>query len=497
MKDHRKLLSRVVTGLLCASLLLTACANDGDLYVEDTTIGDTSDTTAETTTVETEPEYKPDLPDVTYDGETIVVFQRNEEKFINDICVEDGEGDTMQSAVYERNFRLSEQYDVTFERVLSTIKTGEDGMDVIRAGDNTYDILVIHARQSFGYASGGLLLDWNTSLPYIDLDNPWWAQDARESLSICRQNYVMVGDISYMNLASTNVMLFNKTIFDENHLEYPYESVLNGDWTFDEFAKLAAQGARDLDGDGTVALETDRLGYVTGPWIGPIQVLYTGGERICTKDENDELVLTLNTERTVDIFDTYFSFLSSAGMHIEKQDVTKLTDAFREGRVMFYDLNVGDIMNLRDMEDDFGIIPWPKYDDTMDDYYTNVDAGCNMLCVPITKTGDEPAMISVILEAMAYDSYQNLIPLYYDVILQSRYSRDEQSTQMLDLIRAGRVYDIGYFYRNNEFCYEINSIGRFLALMETPNFASHYATYEAKAKANLNKINETYRNMGD
>lgn len=64
---------------------------------------------------------------------------------------------------------------------------------------------------------------------------------------------------------------------------------------------------------------------------------------------------------------------------------------------------------------------------------------------------------------------------------------------MLDLIRDGRVFDAGYFYSNNDFSYEINSIGRFLANEPDHNFSSFYAKHESAAKELLVKINETYR----
>jgi hypothetical protein len=94
---------------------------------------------------------------------------------------------------------------------------------------------------------------------------------------------------------------------------------------------------------------------------------------------------------------------------------------------------------------------------------------------------------------MAYESYKKIIPTYYEVVLQTKYTRDEQSAAMLDLIREGRVFDIGYFYDNTAFVYEINSIGRFLAQEREPNFTTFYSKYEANALAALEKINATYK----
>ena len=178
--------------------------------------------------------------------------------------------------------------------------------------------------------------------------------------------------------------------------------------------------------------------------------------------------------------------------HIEN-GYDPMNKAFTDGRAMFIDMNIGDTMNLRDMKDDFGIIPWPKFDETVDKYYTNVDAGCNLVVVPVTVKN--PECVSVVLEALAYHSYKTVLPTYYEVVLQTKYTRDEESSAMLDLIREGRVYDIGYFSDNSSFVYEINSIGRFLAHEAEPNFTTFYAKYEANAIAKLEEINQVYREM--
>jgi hypothetical protein len=49
----------------------------------------------------------------------------------------------------------------------------------------------------------------------------------------------------------------------------------------------------------------------------------------------------------------------------------------------------------------------------------------------------------VILEAMASESLRSVIPAYYDIALSVRAARDEESSVMLDIIFANRVFDLG------------------------------------------------------
>ena len=94
------------------------------------------------------------------------------------------------------------------------------------------------------------------------------------------------------------------------------------------------------------------------------------------------------------------------------------------------------------MESDFGIVPYPKYSADQASYATRL---CYYMptVVPVTKTGEELERCGVMLEALASEYAVRVIPAYYDVVLQNKVARDEESQGMLDIIFASRVVDIG------------------------------------------------------
>ena len=118
------------------------------------------------------------------------------------------------------------------------------------------------------------------------------------------------------------------------------------------------------------------------------------------------------------------------------------TTMFREGRSLFTDVNITLVINLREMDQSFGVLPWPKLEEA-DDYVANVDAGTNLFIVPITNS--DPDRTSLVLETLAILGRAYTIPAYYDVALKTRDSRDEESAEMLDIIVANRVFDLGYY----------------------------------------------------
>ena len=489
------IMKRIACLMLFAALLTsTACGGEADTAETTASGGDVTTQAAETD--DERYQIKEELPEKNYNDYSVRILMRDSTSpdWIGDMFSESETGEIISDAIYNRNATVGERFGVTFELIRSSTNNYEtDGVNSILAGDDAYDIIVPHARAAFVYAEQGLCLDWNTDLPYVDLDKPWWDQDARESFEINGKLYPMVGDISYQALAQTGCMMFNKEIFDQYNEEYPYQKVLDGEWTFDEFERLAKLCSEDVNGDGLYEPDTDIFGYVTYVWVGPIQAITTGGGRVVSKSDDGGLELTINTERNIDIFENYFELVDSNNCYLElnRDDGSSIYDRiklFTECRAMFVDGNLNDVSQMREMEDDFGIIPMPKYDETTDKYYTNVDAGTNLFIVPITNS--DPERISIILEALSAEGYREVIPAYYEVALQTKYTRDDLSVQMLDIIKEGRIFDIGYYYCGGT----LGSAGYNLASSKYPdhNFATFYAENESAVKTNIEKILEEY-----
>lgn len=492
MKHPTRLLTLMLATLIAASSC-GSVTDSGDTNVPQGSDSESIDT-SETTPVSEVPVISDDLPDADYGGYTVRVLMRNSTypDWIGDMFSEAEDGDVLNDAIYRRNRAVCERFNVEFELIKSSNNNYEtDAVSSIVAGDDAYDIIVPHARAAFVYAEQGLCLDWKTQLTYVDLDKPWWDQDAKKSFDINRKLFTMIGDISYQALAQTDCMMFNKKLFDKYNEEYPYQKVLDNKWTFDEFSRIALLCSDDLNGDGVIEPDKDLYGYATYIWVGPMQALTAGGGRIVTADKDGGLALTINSERNVSIYEDYFALLANKNCYLElnrdsKQSVYDCKKVFSEGRALMMDGNLNDISYLRDMKDDFGIVPWPKYDTTCEKYYTNVDSGTNLFLVPITNP--DPERISVILEALCAEGYRSVIPAYYEVALQKKYTRDDLSVQMLDIIKDGRVFDIGYYYCGGTF----GSAGYNLANSTDRSFSSYYAKNEKSVNAELGRKLEKY-----
>ena len=479
-------LSRILSSVLLGSMLLgtAACGGGGNENAETTAANaEVTEATAETTAAR--PELK--LPKKDYNGYEFVIYIRPATNIVNypaDQYSEELTGDVLSDAIYKRNLAVSEQFNIKFVADENETSGGTGAATVIQAGDDAYDMIVCHARATFAYATKGLTLEWNKQLPYVDLDAEWWNQNARENFTICNKLYSMTGGISYNGYASTKVTYFNKNLCKDLGMEYPYQAVLNDTWTFDKFGEMVKSAYKDLDGDTKVDIMKDQFGFGSNWWGTPINILYTAGESLCTADEKG-MHLSINKEGVINALEKLTALSKFDGCYLQLKDgYDDITKAFMEGRMLFMETQLASTDTLRAMDDDFGIIPCAKIDDTIDGYYTGVDAGGNGICIPVTASDAERT--SVILEALCYNGYYDVIPVYYDVVLTSKYARDAESVEMLDIIFAGRIYDIGYYMAHN-----FNSFGHDL-FSKNVEFASYYASGESAANTKLAEINEFY-----
>lgn len=440
----------------------------------------------------------------------------SEESYFKDIVVEDYEGynfrmltrkgtageqyqdeqtgNIIDDAVFKRNEIVKNLLNI--ELSITETSTGNaetEAMSSILAGDDSYDIIFTHSRSAFQYAVQNTLINYN-DVETLNLDKPWWHSDIVDSCNVNGRLYVLDGDIQTSGLGYAMCLYFNKTLFDELGLEYPYQAVNNGTWTFDELVKLSKKGSKDLNGDGVIIPTDDRFGFVTTDWGAPISFLYSSGQRIYSKDAKGIPVLSLNTSKTVDLFNEFFDFMDSEEALILTQEAAtgycvKYSGAniFQDGRAMFYHSSLRQAQGMRAMNDDFGIVPIPKF--TADDEYATVVNGHSSLVVmPITV--EDENRTGNIMETLCIVGSKEVIPAFYDVSLKTKFARDTESEEMIDKIKSAIIYDLGYVAGG-----PFDSIGYNLA-HSGGEFSSTYAANESSALQKLKEFNKAYGKIG-
>lgn len=145
------------------------------------------------------------------------------------------------------------------------------------------------------------------------------------------------------------------------------------------------------------------------------------------------------------------------------------------------------------MESDFGILPLPKYNDEQEDYRSPVQCyGGSVISVPLNVA--DASRTGVILEALSAESRYTLIPAFYDIVLDEKNTRDEESKEMLDIILNTRIYDVGVFYDfahfPNDFVMVTGKQESYSGISQTSDIVSFYQQRENKLKAALEDLTE-------
>ena len=125
----------------------------------------------------------------------------------------------------------------------------------------------------------------------------------------------------------------------------------------------------------------------------------------------------------------------------------------------------------------------PKYDENQKGYATMVNVNSiDSLMIPVTAT--ELEKTAIVLELMAANSWE-LDDTYFEVCLQSKYTRDEESYEMFKLGTETVVYDLGYF---NDFGGILEAMR--LGVQDGTPIASMYASHKSAMDEAMKKWNE-------
>jgi hypothetical protein len=102
--------------------------------------------------------------------------------------------------------------------------------------------------------------------------------------------------------------------------------------------------------------------------------------------------------------------------------------------------------SMRNMIDEFGVVPIPKYDESQEEYKTLLHDQFTVVSIPTTVTGDRLDMVSAVLEALGSAGYRVVRPVYYEDTLRTKIAQDPQSAEMMDIIVEGIYIDAGIIY---------------------------------------------------
>ena len=354
-----------------------------------------TDTSAAVTSAEPEATTIDSLPeDLDFGGRTVTWFVRGDPPS-PEYYVEEQTGDIVDDAIFNRNQQVCERLNVNFDFFeIPGAWANRDSFNQtiqssILAGDGAYDILAGYSMCIASISASGLLQDL-ASTEYLDFDQPWWS---------------------------------------------------------DSLIEMSQGVYSDLDGDGKKSTG-DRFGTVL-PYIYIDAFYFSSGLNTTNIVKGvPQISADYSGERVQNLLEYLCGQMHNTDDNYLAPDTIDERNTFMHGNTLFgiHNLNFAK-GNLRDVNFDYGILPMPKYDEAQSEYCTITGFPYSLYSIPLDAPDAD--MSSAVLEAMASASYREVSPALFEVAMKVKYTTDDDSARMYDLIRETIMFDFGRVFTDN------------------------------------------------
>lgn len=377
-----------------------------------------------------------------------------------EVYAEEDAKEILDEAVYKRNRRIENRFNVK----IKVDVTRADGTHTVHInhirncfndGNYVFDFAMLYVYKAGILVTGACLYDLREDIPYVrdSLKNgsDWWSNDINTAFTVSGKQYVGVSDYSMTALFMTYAMIFNKNIETDNHIAEGqgytsmYDMVNKGGWTLDRMRNIVKEMYSNAEGSPAGADVQDSFGFICDrataldQFAPACNIQYIANDGVSTPELFSVGDRVSNAFGAVyDLF--YNSSDGAIALNVPQQD---LVDVFAEGRSFLIALPLYRLSEdtMHNMEDDFGILPYPKADANQTKYYSGTVDNYSVICILSSLGSEYLDRIGTMIEALSAETHRSVISTYYDLIISHHNTRDQQSVPMLEIIMEGRLYD--------------------------------------------------------
>ena len=458
MKKSTKTAALLLCALALASAAATSCGNEaentpgGENAVPQNAESAAAGTEAQTDTEDVYPFETKDLG-----GFTLRVL--NSGPLWNQIMTVDTEtmdGEVLNDAIYNRNRTVEQLLNcgISVTEVPASDSTLNPLKNYVQesvlSGEDLYDVMFAPVVVGASLVTDGYFMD----LLHVDglhVDSEWWDSTCNRNMTIDNALYFAEGALHLRYLDAMFVLYFNEDMLSRYDLEKPYDLVRNGQWTVDRMLDYQ-KAVANLNGDDSFKWSQNGSSvYGLSLFVYSPRYFINGcNEFFIDRDADDLPVFAAGDERfyrtlesiarVLDNTSGYSIYSSDDDFNAEKGGYQYI---FSASRALFLTAQIKAAQQLRDMKDTFGIIPYPKLDEAQERYSSYVDAGISYT-IPVTNTHlAETAMIS---DVLTWQSWKDVLPVYFGSVVEQKGLRNEDSIEMLNLIRQSSQVELGQIF---------------------------------------------------
>jgi len=432
--------------LLCAMLFsLTACPAGGD-----TGEGGGGEVGEKT--------FIDNLGDRNYNGEDFVISCLN--TYEHEVYAEEDSTDVLREAVYKRNRAIEDRFNVKIVPDV-TLETGNHTAHIsymqncFNGGEDTFDVGMLYVYKAGILVMDGMLYEQREWLPHVRdaLKNgsDWWSEDINNAFTVQGKQYVSVSDWCITAMSMTYAMVFNKQYEEDNNIasglgyDSMYDIVKKDKWTMDMLRNIVKDMGEDENDDGAMLLDNDFFGFICDQSTALDN--FAPAFNINYIQNDGELTPTMFTLTSREL--AGFTALKDLfygpgdGAHCFNTP-DKIVTTFTAGRAFIAALPMERFTEqaFHDMEEDYGLLPYPKLNGDQREYYSGTVDNYSVICVLAVHGLDHLDFIGSMVEALSAETHNSVVQPYYDLIVTHNSTRDEESIEMIEIIMEGRLYDL-------------------------------------------------------
>ncbi|MBQ8552273.1 MAG: extracellular solute-binding protein [Clostridia bacterium] len=433
-------LRRFISLALLVSMMCSVSCSNTDDNTKDTsdnsTLTDTDHSTSDTTAKVETAGYYDELSGLDFNDYTFTIATYNSDKngWNLYLTAEEASGDLISNAAYKRNTEVEEMLNINIEaRKVGDYETLFKNAVLADDGE-AFDLICFFASGQYGsYITENLVYDWQ-EVPHLNLDADWYNQSANETFTIAGKQYFGVSDLTFPVQQNASI-IFNIDMLEKHNLDSPYDLVREGKWTVDALNSYIKDIYVDAN-NNDLADENDSYGLVGAVNVFG-RIMASSGELEITKSDAG-FKLNLFSDNIVNIFDKIRELYNNEATLVAADGNVNI-NTFKKGNTLFC-LYPSDPALLRDIQFDFGYLPFPKADESQEDYITEAIGG--MMAIPQSAKNIERT--GAIVEALSAGSHKYINEAFIETYIENKVLRSDDAVEMFRLCRDTYTYNFAF-----------------------------------------------------
>lgn len=411
-------------------------------------------------------------------------------------------GESVNDEIYNRNVTLQKKLGVEFNYVYEHNDKLQKKIETDNSGDGEFEIIGCYSCSGPTFAKLGFYSNaLESDFKYFDFDKEWWPANLVEQSTIGGNLYFFSGDISTNLLWMMTVLYYNKELAKEWKMPDLYELVDNNKWTQEKLLELTQNVYTDLNSN-----QKKDKGDFYGIGINGVNIdafATAAGAFSIIKDASTDLLKVSDDyygEYMVNVIDMGLKLYNSQGTYYFSNTGVANRAYFTTEKTLFWPdrtFVAARELQAEGVDVEFGVLPIPMYQESQQQYITNVGHPFTMYSVSANVIdAKDREKVSAVIQEMAYYNYKYVTPEIFDTSLKNRYADEPDDARMFEICRDGIVFEMGRLA--NGVIDESAVSGYRLTVISGQNgWATSCARYKKLVGKKLDSLNTEYIKIGN